>query len=391
MTIAATLTLNDAADGCWQAVVVGAGPAGSTAARELARRGMRVLLVDRASFPRTKVCGCCLNGWALATLRDVGLGELPARCEAAPLTRVRLGARGREAEIRLPEGLALSRERFDAALVEAAIAAGVGFLPGTIARRSNPVTQLILRQGDHERDVTTRILLVADGLSGRLLGDDAGRIIDDGSRIGAGTIAPTGDAAFGAGTIHMACGAGGYVGLVRLEDGRLDVAAALDPWLVRRHGGVAGAVRSLLRETGWPELSDLSWRGTPALSSRAQRLAGPGWFVLGDAAGYVEPFTGEGMAWALASAVAVAPLAQQAAERWRPGLARSWTARHGRLLGAHRRGCRLLTRLLRFPTLVSGGVAVLNRAPFLATPLMRWLNRPAPFVESSCHGRLVRP
>jgi flavin-dependent dehydrogenase len=349
---------------------------------------VQVLLVDRASFPRAKVCGSCLNGWALATLREAGLGDLPARYGAVSLTRVRLGVRGREAEVRLPEGMALSREQFDMALVKEAVVAGAHFLPQTTARHADSRPQgqqgrlslrsVILRQGDREALIRARVLLGADGLSGRLLADKAGRRTDNGSRIGAGAVAPTGAAAFDAGRIHMACGTGGYVGLVRLEDGRLDVAAALDPWLVRREGGLDGAVRSLLHETGWPEapaLGDLSWRGTPPLTCEAQRVAGPGWFVLGDAAGYVEPFTGEGMAWALASAVAVAPLAQQAAKEWHPTLAGRWTARHRRLLGAHRRGCRLLTRLLRYPVLVRGAVAVLAQAPFLAVPLVRWLNQ----------------
>ena len=61
MTIGPTLSLADASARTWDAVVVGAGPAGAVAARELARRGTTVLLVDRASFPRNKVCGACLN------------------------------------------------------------------------------------------------------------------------------------------------------------------------------------------------------------------------------------------------------------------------------------------------------------------------------------------
>ncbi|HEY2155642.1 MAG TPA: FAD-dependent monooxygenase, partial [Isosphaeraceae bacterium] len=59
----------------WDALVVGAGPAGSIAARELARFGARTLLVERAAFPRWKVCGACLNGHALASIREAGLAR----------------------------------------------------------------------------------------------------------------------------------------------------------------------------------------------------------------------------------------------------------------------------------------------------------------------------
>ena len=110
----------------------------------------------------------------------------------------------------------------------------------------------------------------------------------------------------------MTCGTGGYLGLVRLEDDRLDLAAAFDADWMRRAGGPGAAAKALLSEAGWPAPFDLlksTWRGTPALTRQARRLAAERVFVLGDAAGYVEPFTGEGMAWALAAGVAVAPLA----------------------------------------------------------------------------------
>ena len=74
----------------FDALVIGAGPAGSVTARELARRGCRVLLVDKAHFPRAKVCGCCLNGAAAATLERLGLAHVVA--DAVPLNRVTVAA-----------------------------------------------------------------------------------------------------------------------------------------------------------------------------------------------------------------------------------------------------------------------------------------------------------
>src|SRR5262249_52361505 len=151
-----------------------------------------------------------------------------------------------------------------------------------------------------------------------------------------------------------ACGQYGYLGLVRLEDGRLDLAAAFDSHWVRDCGGPGRAAGALLAEVGWPavaRLAELGWRGTPTLTRRARRLAAERLFLLGDAAGYIEPFTGEGMAWALASAQALAPLAARAVERWHPVLARQWSEAHRRLIGRRQLVCQLLATVLRSPRL----------------------------------------
>src|SRR5260221_4741199 len=116
MTIAATLELAEAGERLWDAVVIGAGPAGAVAARELACRGVGVLLVDRGSFPRWKVCGACLNGAALATLEAGGLGQQVRQLGAIPLSRMRMAVSGQSVEVPLAGHVALSRQAFDAAL-----------------------------------------------------------------------------------------------------------------------------------------------------------------------------------------------------------------------------------------------------------------------------------
>ncbi|HEX5270848.1 MAG TPA: FAD-dependent oxidoreductase, partial [Gemmataceae bacterium] len=160
MTTEATLTLAQAARQPWPVVVVGAGPAGALAARELARRGLAVLLVDRATFPRWKVCGCCLNVRALATLAAAGLGALAARLGAVPLLDVLLAGRGCRARVALPDGAVLSRTALDAALVGEAVCAGAAFLPRTRAVLG-PVTgaarEVALTEGGSTATITASL------------------------------------------------------------------------------------------------------------------------------------------------------------------------------------------------------------------------------------------
>jgi flavin-dependent dehydrogenase len=381
--LGASLTLEDAARRPWPALVVGAGPAGATAARELARRGLDVLLVDRAAFPRGKVCGCCFNGNALATLERVGLGDLPRRHAATTLTDLRLSANRREARLALAGGVALSRETFDAALVADALRSGAAFLPGTAAALAEPnPTKRVVRlasKGNAVR-VEAGVVLAADGLGGALLARarESAAPPEPGARVGTGTVSATAPEFYRPGTIHMTCGAGGYLGLVRLEDGRLDLAAAFDAGWLRRAGGPGAAAARLLDDAGGPAPPDLlhsPWRGPPALTRQARRLATERVFVVGDAAGYVEPFTGEGIAWALASGVAVAPLAARAATDWRPELARAWAARYRHVVSRRQAACRAAAAVLRHPLLTGAAVAVLAHFPALAAPFVRHLNR----------------
>ena len=84
--IVATLAPADVGRKTWDAVVVGAGPAGAMAAIELGRQGLATLLVERQAFPREKVCGGCLNSRSLAILQEVGLFEDLLAAGAQPVT-----------------------------------------------------------------------------------------------------------------------------------------------------------------------------------------------------------------------------------------------------------------------------------------------------------------
>ena len=373
-----------------EVAIVGAGPAGSVAARELARRGIAVVLIDKAIFPRWKVCGCCLNLNALSTLRMIGLAELPRKAGAIPLHRLCLGAGGRKAMLSLPGGVSLSRESFDQAMIQTAIQAGSRFLPGTRATMESEESDfrtLRLEREGVESVLQARVVLAADGLNGRLAASAEGFEVHSRvhSRIGAGTILSDAPAQFQPGIIYMATSKGGYVGMVRLAGDQLDLAAAFDSELVREAGSLASAAEKILKENRWKisGLGEANWKGTPALTRTPERIAGHRWFALGDSAGYVEPFTGEGMAWAMSSAVTIVPLVQQGLVDWNPRLAVEWKRVHHRVVGGRQRTCRWLARLLLHPTLCSLAVRGLAAMPLLARPLIHWLNhRSTPVAES---------
>lgn len=374
----------------WDAVVIGAGPAGAVAARQLALGGARVLLVDRKPFPRRKVCGGCLSASGLAVLESLGLREKLLALHGVPLRRFHVRGRVGEFVLPLPEGVAISRAALDAALVDAAVAAGVSFQSHTralVGLASDDVRWVSLhREGigiQAPDEVAARIVLAADGLGHPSLNElpEFDSRAADGSRIGAGCEVLEFPAEYAAGTIHMAVGRAGYVGLTVVETGALNVAAAFDARFVRDCGGLAPAAAAGLHEArcpAIPSLADADWHGTPLLTRRESRLAATRLFVLGDAAGYVEPFTGEGMTWGIHAACAVAPLALRAANDWQPALIREWTQTHTRLVGRRQRICRAVASVLRSPWLVAGLIRILAFAPGVVRPLVRFINSPSP-------------
>lgn len=378
MTIAPTLDLAEASRHLWDVTVVGAGPSGALAARELAQLGASVLLVDKASFPRSKVCGSFLNGRVWATLAAVGLGDLGDRLGAVPIRQLYLAARCGRALIPLGQARMLSREAFDAALVEAAVAAGAHFLPTTQAalRTVTAGVRLVrLRQREEEGEAAARLVLAANGLGSTLLHHNmtGPEVVAPASRIGAAVVAPARPDFYQAGVIYMVCGREGYVGLSRLEDGRLDIGTALDREAIRRRGGPGQAAAALLAEEGMPpvpELANLAWRGTPCLTRQPVCIAAERAFAIGDATGYVEPFTGEGIAWAVTAATAVVPLVKRALHHWQPSLTTEWIALHHRVVGRRQYPCWLLAAALRRPRLCQGLIRVLVRWPWLAAPLV---------------------
>ncbi len=375
----------------WDAIVLGAGPAGALAARRLSRAGAKVLLVEKKCFPRPKVCGACLSPSALTELDRAGLGSLAAKLGAVELAEFHFRFRRRSLRMPMSGGKAMSRERLDEALARSAVEEGCRLVEGTLAQVepvADGVRPVLLSRHDRAAHAFARTVLCATGFgktSSTALGAPSTRVAP-GSRIGAGCRLPHAPPAYSDGAVFMAAGAGGYVGIVRLEDGSLNVAAAFDPALVRRVRTPGAAALELLAEAGAPEirgLEDAIWQGTAALTRRTRPLAQDRLFFLGDSAGYVEPITGEGIAWALASARAIEPLALESINRWHPRLADEWARTHRRLIGHRQLVCRALALGLRQPWLIQIGFEALDRIPLAAKGVMRLLNSPSVYSTAS--------
>ena len=344
-----------------------------------------MLLVEKAVFPRYKVCGCCLNATAAAVLDRIGLGHVLRDLNARPIDRLALAFGGRAASLRLPAGgCSISRAALDSALAGEAVASGAEFLDGVQARLSRKTHRdriVQLSGASRTVEVAAKVVIAADGLRGSLVENDPDfpRIAAPDSLLGIGTTLSAAPAECAAGTIFMAVGDGGYIGQVGSEDGGLVVAGAITRRLLADASTVEGAAGRIVEQAGlhWPaDLSRVKWHGTPPLTRRLARVAGHRLFVIGDAGAYVEPFTGEGMAWAMLSACAVVPLVSAAVDRDSPEWALRWDALHRQLLGRRMFVCRGISRMLRSPRVTRTVVSVLDKLPWLAAPLIRSMTMP---------------
>jgi flavin-dependent dehydrogenase len=96
-------------------------------------------------------------------------------------------------------------------------------------------------------------------------------------------------------------------------------------------------------------------------------------FFVGDSASYAEPFTGEGISWAIESASQLAPLVIAGVNQWTPAIERHWQA-HQEKLWRRQKLSLMLCKLLRYPTLTRTMVSVLSGIPAASSPLVRYVN-----------------
>ncbi|MEK7381419.1 MAG: FAD-dependent monooxygenase [Gemmatimonadota bacterium] len=350
-------------------LVIGAGPAGAATAARAAAAGLRVTLVDRARFPRDKPCAEYLSpetvrqldlldalppavrsaGHALAGTTVHGPGGAQLTGLFAQVESDRHGPR--------PAGLALPRLILDAAILD--VARG----RGAVVREGLALDQLLYHRGTvaggvfRTRDgqletISARLTVGADGIRSRVARQIGGYRTGSPSRLAfVGHLDGVSDLTDRA---EMHVGAEGYVGINPLGGTRANVSAVVPTAL---SAGASGRPEEYFRQVlaSFPALRHRLARTeviravmvTGPFGGRARRLVAGGALLVGDAAEFFDPFTGEGICTALRSATLAVDTALEALAT--PGLvARPRLAGYAR---AHRRafaGKRVVERLIGY-------------------------------------------
>ncbi len=368
----------------WDLLVVGAGPAGASCAIEAAASGLKVLLVDAKTFPRPKVCGGCLNRSAWELLERLGVATHLSRLGTTPVNTMELRCGSRQGRWPIgsqdrPAMHAVSRWTMDPVLIDQAKACGVTWLPGTEARlvgQTAATRRIALAQGGRVvQEVEAYCVAIASGLASKVAGSIPGMSsqVVASSRVGLGCLSDESMEGIPAGLLQMVVGKEGYVGLVQVEGGRINAAAAVDREALRLAGSPEALIGRILQQSGLkPEMLNClgPWHGTPALTRQPQRRAVYRLLLIGDAAGYLEPFTGEGMSWALRSGILAARLAHEAGTMWSETIEQRWERIWKEAIGEHRSVCSGLARLVRHPRWMQAGLAICPWFPRLTQQLV---------------------
>jgi flavin-dependent dehydrogenase len=348
-------------------LIAGAGPAGSIAALVLARAGARVLVVDRETFPRDKLCGDTLNPGGIRFLASLGVAGGPLSTAKQLGGMIVTGPHGRSVEGRYPNrqvGLALTRSVLDAWLLEQAVAAGARFESGFVARRplvddssGRPLVRGLAldRRGATGQSIRmpATLTIAADGRHSaiaRALGLAAHPLKP--RRWAFGVYATGIEALTDLGEMHVR--AGHYLGIAPLPRGLSNVCVVTGPRpegrspieIVRR---VIAAEPDLQRRFARVTfVSDVRVLGPLAVNARAPGVEGL--LLAGDASGFVDPMTGDGLSLAMRSAQLAAVEALRTLESgdFSGAVLRLSAARH-QAFGSKLRFNRLVRRLVDSP------------------------------------------
>jgi len=318
-------------------IIVGAGPSGSAAALYARRHGLRSLLLDKATFPRDKVCGDALSGKSVAILRDLGLLEKVRPLPGAAIYRIIFSSPNHtELEIDLrhsslhhiPEGFVIRRRIFDEFLFEEARQAAdtclEGFTVTDLVFENGFVRGVRGRQGNGEEvEYHSRVVLGADGYNS-LVARKAGLYRHDPRHWvvalrqyyqNVGGLTDQIELHYIDEVIP------GYFWIFPLENGRANVGIGmLHQHIKRQKVDLRGALEAAIDSPAFRERftnaepleEPVGW--SLPVGSKHRRMVGSGFLLLGDAAGLIDPFTGEGIGNALYSARYAVEAAEEAIE-----------------------------------------------------------------------------
>lgn len=359
----------------FDAIIIGGGPAGALTAMLLARQAWRVALIEKRTRSQAKTCGHCLDTRANGPLQRAGLlDEIRTMAEQTtgsavvylPDTTPLLWSMSREGEY---ASLVIARGKLDPFMIDRAAEAGVMVIqPASAQVLETTAGKVIVMAND--QTLTSTLLIGADGLRSRVAvaaGLSSGASI--GKKYGFSfTLADARAVPLDRGTIHMFVRPDGYIGAVHHSDKAMHIAA-----LVQGDRRISpSAFLCSMRET-FPQLKAID---SPAPShivacgpmpARAMSVANECAALVGDAAGYVEPFTGEGMTWAIQSAELLSrTLSDAAPGHWDSTFARNYCRAWSRAVAQRQRFCRSMAWALQRPRLMRSLVLLANLQPQLA-------------------------
>ncbi len=280
-------------------LIVGGGPAGTACAAMCARNGLRTLLIERAIFPREKVCGDCLNPGCWPILDRLGVTERVLALPHAPLAELEfIGLRGQSIQLPLGDSaggeIAVKRSWFDQVLLQRALEDGAVIRAGctvTACHRRSETSRSGWEVEAGGETFRARMLVAADGRNSsvaRLLGLLPGAAKD---RVALQTHLPLPENCERKVVLRFL--RDGYCGLADVGDGQANLC------LVARPQRIEALQTWAVKHFGFP--AEQSWRTVTPLARAAIAPTAENLFLVGDAARVVEPFTGEGIFYALAS------------------------------------------------------------------------------------------
>ena len=332
------------------ALIIGGGPAGSSAAVHLARQGVRVTLVEARRFPRVKVCGEFVSPAATAFLEDLlppdHLRDIGARRVRRFVLEV--NRRERALELRQP-AWALSRGSLDQALLEVARDAGASVIEGASVRSVEYTDEFVRTALADCREIESDIVVHANGSGSH---DLRGPIPTDRRLVGLKCHLVNGSAIEG---VRIRSCKGGYVGTIGVERGLGTCALVIRKSIVRACGGdLDEAVRHL-----WPgfdpSIRSGAWKASGVARSGYVRPGHARSLRIGNAAGAVDPIGGEGIGLALWAGRTLGDLlaSGESLASVQGSIARAYRSR----LRVRRFACRAAAEVLMHPALVRTGMA----------------------------------